>query len=155
MLTVFAVSLFSLLSWWQYQRGQLKADIIARQGDVSQSTTAVNDSGIIPAHGQRVRLRGHWLAEQQYLLDNQIHQQQVGVQVITPLVLSGSGHLMLVNRGWIAASLDRSQLPELGQLPIGPVQLSGYWRSLPRAGLATDDGRCDCLLYTSPSPRDS
>lgn len=139
-----------MLSWWQVQRGQLKADIIARQGDLAQATTQVNESNVIPAHGRRVELRGRWLASQQVFLDNQTHQQEVGVHVLTPLALSGSGHLMLVNRGWKSAPLDREQAPQAGTLPTDEITVTGYWRSLPRAGLAADDGQCADIALDWP-----
>lgn len=142
LLTITTVALFSMLSWWQYQRGQAKADIIARQGDTAQAVTVINDTGIIPTHGRRIEARGHWLAEQEVLLDNQTREQRVGVRVWTALALSGSGHIILVDRGWLQASLRRDQLPDTGTLPSDEVVVRGYWRSLPQAGLATDDGTC-------------
>lgn len=142
---VLAVAFFSSLSWWQYQRGQIKADIIARQADQTQPALDVNASGVLPSHGARIEVQGRWLPSRQILLDNQTHQSKIGVQVLTPLVLQGSGHVILVNRGWVAASVRREELPELPALPAGSVRVSGYWRSLPRAGIATDSGDCDGL----------
>ncbi len=143
LVTVLAVALFGQLSWWQYQRGQIKADIIARQGDQAQPAIQVNDTGVIPAHGRRVAMRGRWLGQQEILLDNQTHQQRIGVQVWTPFMLAGSGHLMLVNRGWLPASPHRDRLPETGVLPEGELEIAGYWRTLPKAGLSTEASECD------------
>lgn len=149
-LTVLAVAFFGSLSWWQYQRGLAKADIIARQSDQTQPSFNVNESGILPAHGRRIVVSGHWLADQQVLLDNQTHKKKVGVQVLTPLVLDGSGHLILVNRGWIQASLRRDELPAVAVPATGRVSVSGYWRGLSRAGLATDDGSCEGMARDWP-----
>ena len=141
--TTLAVVLFGSLSSWQMQRGQQKADIIARQGSQSAAVTVVARARQLPEHGQRVELQGRWLAAQEVLLDNKTHNKRVGVEVWTPLQLMDSDQVILVNRGWIAAPLRREQLPKTGTLPGDQVRVRGYWRSLPRAGLATDDGVCD------------
>ncbi|ORE85580.1 hypothetical protein ATO7_15198 [Oceanococcus atlanticus] len=150
LLTTFAVVLFGSLSWWQMQRGQEKAEIIARQGNHSDAVVDVARTQTLPAHGRRVELRGHWLADEEVLLDNKTHNKRIGVEVWTPLRLSGSDHLILINRGWVPAPLRRDELPDTGQLPGEQVTLQGYWRSLPRAGLATDDGRCDASMSGWP-----
>ncbi len=140
--TALAVMLFGSLSSWQMQRGQQKADIIARQGNHSDAVIEVARASQLPTHRTRVELHGHWLATQEVLLDNKTNNKRNGVEVWTPLQLPDSDQLILVNRGWIAAPLRREQLPDTGELPRQPVAVRGYWRSLPRAGLATDDGQC-------------
>ena len=79
--TTLAVVLFGSLSSWQVQRGQQKADIIARQGSQSAAVTVVARAHQLPGHGQRVELQGRWLAAQEVLLDNKTHNKRVGVEV--------------------------------------------------------------------------
>ena len=142
-LTMLTVALFGALAHWQYQRGQDKADIIARRSSLSESpTVTVNAPADLPEHGQRIQVQGYWHPEREVLLDNQTHDGQIGVHVWTPLRLADTQRLLLVNRGWLNASPYREQLPDTGELPSEQVTIGGLWRDLPQAGLATDTGVC-------------
>ncbi len=72
--------------------------------------------------------RGRWRAEQTLFLDNKIHRSRPGYHVLTPLQLSGSEVVILVNRGWIAAPRLRSDVPSV-PTATGEVEVSGVTRS--------------------------
>ncbi|MCK9380201.1 MAG: SURF1 family protein [Sulfuritalea sp.] len=72
--------------------------------------------------------RGRWLAGKTLLLDNKIHGSRAGYHVLTPLQLSGTEVVVLVNRGWIAAPRLRSDLPSVGT-PGGEIEITGVTRS--------------------------
>lgn len=72
--------------------------------------------------------RGRWLSERTLFLDNKIHRGQAGYFVLTPLRLSGSDSVVLVNRGWIAAPRLRAELPQVSS-PAGEIEVSGVTRS--------------------------
>lgn len=75
-----------------------------------------------PQNYRPVRLNGQW-SERFFLLENQIRQGRPGYEVIG---IFESGDLdVLVNRGWVPASYDRQQLPEI-TFTRGSVELSGY-----------------------------
>ena len=74
-----------------------------------------------------VTARGMWLAERTLLLDNKIHHQRVGYQVLTPLQLEGSQAVVLVNRGWVPAPRLRTELP-LIVTARGRIEISGLAR---------------------------
>ena len=63
-------------------------------------------------------------ADRQILLDNQLHQEQAGYHVITPLKIAGSTMHVLVNRGWVAAPADHKILP-VADVPAGEIELTG------------------------------
>ena len=69
----------------------------------------------------RVKLKGRFENEQQFLLDNQVRDGRVGYWVISPFHAS-DGRVWLVNRGWIAAGTKRSQLPDI-QSADGPAEV--------------------------------
>ncbi|HCZ16022.1 MAG TPA: SURF1 family protein [Accumulibacter sp.] len=73
-------------------------------------------------------VRGHWLAEKTFFLDNKIYHSRPGYHVLTPLQLAGSKTVVLVNRGWIAAPRLRSDLPSVSTA-AGEVELAGVTRS--------------------------
>jgi cytochrome oxidase assembly protein ShyY1 len=60
----------------------------------------------------RLRLRGRYDADRQFLLDNQVRDGQIGYWVVTPF-RDVDGRNWLVNRGWVAAAQRRDQLPDL------------------------------------------
>ncbi len=60
----------------------------------------------------RISLSGTFIHDQQFLLDNRSHQGRPGWEVLTPLALD-DGRLILVNRGWIPFSGDRTRLPDV------------------------------------------
>ncbi|MCX7176823.1 MAG: SURF1 family protein [Proteobacteria bacterium] len=77
-----------------------------------------------------VNAKGIWLPEQAVFLDNKVHQGHVGFQVLMPLRLEGSDMHVLVNRGWLPAAGDRSQMPQ-PKTPVGVVDIHGFLRSAP------------------------
>lgn len=72
--------------------------------------------------------RGRWRAEKTLFLDNKIYRSHPGYHVLTPLQLSGSEVVVLVNRGWVAAPRLRSELPSV-PTATGEVEVSGVTRS--------------------------
>jgi surfeit locus 1 family protein len=72
--------------------------------------------------------RGIWLADKTLFVDNKIYRSRPGYHVLTPLQLSASETVVLVNRGWIPAPRLRSDIP-LVSSPPGQVEVSGVTRS--------------------------
>jgi surfeit locus 1 family protein len=118
--------LITLGSW---QLGKYHAKL-ARQAEFDQrSRAAVVELAphLADAEAFRFRhvaLRGRYDAGHQFLLDNRVHHEQAGYHVLTPLRLEGSDAVVLVNRGWIAASAEHRVPPQVAT-PAGPVELRG------------------------------
>lgn len=72
--------------------------------------------------------RGRWLAEKTLFLDNKIYRGRPGYHVLTPLQLSGSDAVVLVNRGWTPAPRLRSDVPSVSS-PAGEIEIAGVTRS--------------------------
>ena len=70
-----------------------------------------------------VVLTGQYDSEHYFLLDNRVHNGEVGYDVYVPLRMAHGGAL-LVNRGFIAQGRSRQVLPKI-DTPAGPVQLKG------------------------------
>lgn len=83
---------------------------------------------------RRVTIQGVLMGERQLLIDNQIAQGRVGYHVLTPLHVVASDTVLLVNRGWVAAPLDRSRRPVIDQ-PTGIVTVRGILDHFPRVAL--------------------
>jgi surfeit locus 1 family protein len=118
------------LGAWQLDRG--------RQRDALQQ--AINERQQMPALAQDaltsgaaaadllhrpVLVRGTWLGRHTVFLDNRQMRGKPGFYVVTPLVLDGSGSVVLVERGWAPRNFtDREQLPPLPTAE-GPVAVRG------------------------------
>ena len=67
------------------------------------------------------------------LLDNRIRKGVVGYEILTPMQL---GEItVLINRGWIAAPANRSELPDL-EIPEGKHAYQGRLGPAPATGVA-------------------
>ncbi len=73
---------------------------------------------------RQVRARGQYEPEHQFLLDNRVHQGQVGYHVLTPLRIENGNVRVLVNRGWVPLGRDRSELPNI-KTPENRIEVSG------------------------------
>ena len=113
------------LGFWQLDRALQKQTVMDRREarrSLPPVALAMLKGSEQPAF-RRVRLRGHYLPAQQILRDNQIVDGRFGYEVITPL-RQPDGVVVLVSRGWLAASLNRSELPQI-PTPEGPQLLTG------------------------------
>jgi surfeit locus 1 family protein len=140
------------LGVWQLQRAAEKEGI-ARDWSVRQqlAVQALPSSQLAPAALAylRVDLRGHFLHDRQFLLDNRMREGRYGMEVLTPLRLQGSEQLVLVNRGWVPGDPARRELPQVIP-PAGPQHLQGSIYVSPGApftlGSPPDDGSWPRLL---------
>jgi surfeit locus 1 family protein len=113
--------------FWQYGRGQYKDRLAA---DIE----AANRAAVMTLTGEpvseermrfrRVKARGSFRSDTLILQDNQTHGTVPGYHVYMALRLSGSDRHVLVKRGWIAGSLDRSTLPTV-RTPLEEVTVEG------------------------------
>lgn len=71
---------------------------------------------------------GRWLPGQTLFLDNKIHNGRAGYHVLTPLRLSASDAVVLVNRGWMPGPRLRSDIPSIAT-PTGEVEVVGITHS--------------------------
>jgi surfeit locus 1 family protein len=94
------------LGFWQLRRAEFKQHI--------------QNKKIIPA-----RITGHFDNAHQILLDNKTNKGRAGYEVITPLIPSTPGPIILVNRGWIPRGATRELLPLLKPVE-GTQTVVGY-----------------------------
>lgn len=108
--------LFLFLGNWQLQRADEKRAVLAGFEAAASARHQRLDLSVEPLESLRFRpvmLSGHYLPEQQFLLDNQVRQGQVGYRVITPLLDRDSGRTVLIERGWIPRGPERETLPDV------------------------------------------
>ncbi len=115
----------------QYWRAATRGERFERE----QAAFLATPVSLSPQQREREKLldraataRGRWRAEKTLFVDNKIHRSRPGYHVLTPLQLSGSEVVVLVNRGWIAAPRLRSEVPSV-PTATGEVEVSGVIRS--------------------------
>lgn len=111
-----------------------RAETRGERFEREQAALASTPISLSPRHREREQLldraataRGRWLAGRTVFLDNKIYRSRPGYQVLTPLQLTGSESVVLVNRGWIAAPRLRSDIPQVSS-PTGELEVSGVAR---------------------------
>ena len=144
LLTAVLVVLFLRLGFWQMHRAAEKKGMISAYQQAAKlepvDLTAVLLADSKPVYAQALKVQGRFETQTNLFLDNQVLRSQPGYHVWTPLRLL-SGHRVLVNRGWVPMSPDRSILPSV-ETPTGDVSLRGVWQALPRPGLRIGTNSC-------------
>lgn len=126
--TLVLAALCIKLGLWQQHKAEAKQALQAQlEQRLQESPTALPQHIDSPADWRyrRVNVSGHYDPRYQILLDNQMHGETPGYHVLTPLMPDSGGSAVLVDRGWIAAPADRSQLPQV-ETPDGGQQVEGY-----------------------------
>jgi surfeit locus 1 family protein len=122
-----AIAATIALGLWQLQRAEHKSAIIeAEQAAASQPPIHLGAAAADPQdlENRRVEARGRFEPRGLVLLDNRVRHGQSGYEVIMPLKLARSDMHVLVNRGWVRAPGDRSELPALAT-PEDEVRVVG------------------------------
>jgi len=104
------------LGFWQLDRAEQKIQLQAQASaanNAKPATLSAVDLAEPDFVYQRVSVSGRFEAARQLLWDNRVTNGVAGYEVITPFRLV-TGELILVNRGWLPAGLDRSVLPDIG-----------------------------------------
>jgi surfeit locus 1 family protein len=135
-LTVLAALLFVRLGVWQLHRADYKDALVRRYAAAATAPLAdfARVAAAPPADSfPRVQVRGEYLADRIYLLDNPRHDQRGGVEAYVPLQLRGHDHLLLVDLGFLPGN-GNDQPPQLPPLPAGEVVLQGLYLPPPGTG---------------------
>ena len=129
-LSILCLCLFPLLFGlgnWQLQRAQEKQQILDKV-DARLSSQPVNISALdTPQIYTPVRLLGFYTDEYFYL-DNRTRNGRVGYEILqvfeTGSRSTGKAR-WLINRGWVPAGRDRTQLPEVAY-PLAAKVITGF-----------------------------
>lgn len=112
------------LGFWQLDRATEKEQLLAvYQEQVRlpvKSLVAVAET--TPVYYGELKTKGQYDGERYWLLDNQPRDGKVGYEILMPFA-SEIG-VIIVNRGWVPAALDRAQLPVI-ETPREHVEIIG------------------------------
>jgi surfeit locus 1 family protein len=126
-----ALALALAAAHWQLGRAHEKEGLAARLEALARepavSLTAV-EAKAEDLEWRRVTVSGRFAPSYAVFIDNRIRRGVAGYHVVMPLELESksgaSSRYVLVNRGWIAGSPDRTRLPVV-TTPEGALQISG------------------------------
>ena len=145
LLTLLGVAVFGWLGTWQLNRsGERQAELqvfeqAASAAPVEASATALAERPDgAPPQGEylHVTLSGRYAGERQVLMDNMTYEGQRGYHVLTPLYTSTG--VVMVNRGFVPAGMDRSLLPNVS-VDDAERRVTGLAAPYFRAGLQLQD----------------
>ena len=137
--TALAVLATGFLAAWQFDRAAQKRALeeSVRAGLSSAPVVLRPDSA--PRRFQRAEAAGEFMAAGTILIDNRIRGKRPGYDVVAPFLLD-DGKALAVNRGWIAANLDRA-LPAIPAPPSGRTTIRGTFIPDQSDALELGDGR--------------
>lgn len=126
------------LGFWQLDRADQKRayltqqQLLMRSGELLVDTHTPDDLALLKY--RPVSVTGHYVAEHQFLIDNQHVNGKVGYLVLTPFQVEGTEKYVLINRGWLPLNVDRAILPSLPVSTI-TVTIKGRVNSFPSVGI--------------------
>jgi surfeit locus 1 family protein len=146
LLALAAVGVMIRLGFWQLDRlaqrrqanALVSAQVNAAPLDLNQTVPPTGD--LMGMEYRPVEVRGEYDSSQEVLLRNQVHSDQLGYAVITPLKIEGSKLSVMVQRGWIPAEESTPEL-RVKYAELGKVVVKGIIRlpnALPPYGAPAD-----------------
>ncbi|MDG0968745.1 MAG: SURF1 family protein [Porticoccaceae bacterium] len=134
------------LGFWQLDRAEQKRDIV-NDFIANQQAAPLRARQLVQGRNYQYRsaiLRGSLDGTRRIFLDNRVKYGRPGYEVLEALLIdalgrNGQQQRILVNRGWVPASLDRLQLPTIESVDVEAVFRGSLYRQL-RGGYRLDDG---------------
>lgn len=126
LILILVIPVFIKLGLWQYEKAQQKQALQNQYDQYRDASPVALPSQIDDPESwryRRVEITGIYDASHQIYIDNQVHGEQAGYHVLTPLVVDGNT-LLLVNRGWIAGTADHHVQPN-ADVPTGRQVVTG------------------------------
>ncbi|MEO8811256.1 MAG: SURF1 family protein [Rhodanobacter sp.] len=154
LLTIAGSLLFIRLGVWQLHRADFKEALLRRYA--AASTAPVQEFSAVAANPPadsfpRVQVRGRYLVNRLYLLDNPHHDERGGVEVFAPLQIGEQQALLLVDLGFLPGD-GSGKTPPLPPLSNAEVDLRGLYTPPPPTGFEMGG---DALARQTRWPKDS
>ncbi|WP_415886763.1 SURF1 family protein [Neptuniibacter sp. QD37_6] len=126
------------LGFWQLDRAEQKQELLDSWQQAIPSKALPLEQEMTRGSYNAVILKGVFDRERYFLLDNRVRKGRAGYEVVA-LFTADSGRNVLVNLGWVLASLNRGIKPEV-VLPEGQQTISGSVRVIEKGfALSGDD----------------
>lgn len=154
LLTVAGVLFFIRLGVWQLHRADFKDALVRRYA--ASASAPLQDFAQVAARPPadafpRVQVRGRYVADRVYLLDNPKHDGRGGVEAFVPFAVRGQSALLLVDLGFLPGN-GTPRTPLLPPLPTTEVALKGLYVPPPPVGFEMGG---NALAQQTRWPKDS
>lgn len=116
LITLILLPILISLGLWQLSRTEEKRVILQEQAlklEMPPLTITGKADSLEDIEYRKLMVTGKFLPDYHILVDNKVHQGQVGFYVVTPLQIDGTEVCVLVNRGWVKATDSREVLPAI------------------------------------------
>lgn len=126
LLSLLLIYLFTHLGFWQLSRAKQKKALLHSFAERTQQTplTATVLNTLSDFRFYQARLNGHFDNTHTFLLDNKIVNSKIGYEVYTPFYATQLTDVILVDRGFIPAGINRQTLPHIPPI-LGYVTITG------------------------------
>ena len=127
---ILAALVMAGLGAWQLQRlAERRAENAQLAARLAEPAVNLNTQpGLRAQEYQPVQATGTFDFAQEIVLRNRAYREQPGVHVLTPLRLTGSDAVVLVDRGWLPFSAAEPAARAEFQAPAGEVTVTGLAR---------------------------
>lgn len=128
--------LFAALGAWQLRRAETSRATHAQfESGATEAVLETLPASLDEANRfRRLEVRGAYVEQPQFLLDNMLHDGAAGYHVLTALKVAGRRERVLVNRGWVPAGGDRRVLPDIA-VDSAMRTVAGRLERLPQPGM--------------------
>ena len=146
---IVAFACFIRLGFWQLERADQKnninSDYTLRQDEalinMNNSNAIKNEELLL---WRQVQLNGSFLNKKNIILDNQIFNKIAGVNILTPFLIKGSNHVVLINRGWQPNLSSRDLIPNITNID-GDKNLKGHIAKFPTSGITLGQSNIETM----------
>lgn len=121
------IPLFIKLGLWQYHKAEQKQALQTLYDAYAHAAPETLPATIAQPEDWRykqIKVIGEYEPRYQILLDNQVEKELAGYHVITPFKIQDTQRFILVDRGWIPAKDNHSELPKV-ETPSGKQEVVG------------------------------
>lgn len=146
LLAIFGIYICVTAAQWQFNRGQSRqAENVRVKQLLFQSPVALNENGNFPTWS-KVKVKGKFDSNHEILVRGKYRSDKYGFDVLT-LFRPSNTKPIWVDRGWVAAVGDATEIPRPPAPPGGTIEIVGLLRSFNQSNTTTGS------LIALPAPK--
>jgi surfeit locus 1 family protein len=146
LLAIFGIYICVTAAQWQFNRGQSRqAENVRVKQLLIQSPVALNENGNFPTWS-KVKVKGKFDSNHEILVRGKYRSDKYGFDVLT-LFRPSNTKPIWVDRGWVAAVGDATEIPRPPAPPGGTIEIVGLLRSFNQSNTTTGS------LIALPAPK--
>jgi surfeit locus 1 family protein len=146
LLAIFGICICVTAAQWQFNRGQSRqAENVRVKQLLIQSPVALNENGNFPTWS-KVKVKGKFDSNHEILVRGKYRSDKYGFDVLT-LFRPSNTKPIWVDRGWVAAVGDATEIPRPPAPPGGTIEIVGLLRSFNQSNTTTGS------LIALPAPK--